>query len=155
MLSSQASFFFLIWKQCFIFLLLLSHFLRNVNSTNIEVFSISIPVLRDDAFVGSSFQEEFRIMQIQCPKVKVVQSCLPLCNPMGYTVHGILQARILEWVSLSLFQEIFPTQGSNPGLLHCRRLLYRLSHQISPECPKRLSISIYRLSIYLSIYLYL
>ena len=155
MLSSQASFFFLIWKQCFIFLLLLSHFLRNVNSTNIEVFSISIPVLRDDAFVGSSFQEEFRIMQIQCPKVKVVQSCLPLCNPMGYTVHGILQARILEWVSLSLFQEIFPTQGSNPGLLHCRRLLYQLSHQISPECPKRLSISIYRLSIYLSIYLYL
>ena len=32
-------------------------------------------------------------------KVKVAQSCLILCDPTGYTVHGILQARILEWVA--------------------------------------------------------
>ena len=32
-------------------------------------------------------------------KVKVAQSCLTLCNPMDYTVNGILQARILEWVA--------------------------------------------------------
>ena len=32
-------------------------------------------------------------------KVKVTQSCLTLCDPMDYTVHGILQARILEWVA--------------------------------------------------------
>ena len=32
-------------------------------------------------------------------KVKVTQSCLTLCNPMDYTVHGILQAKILEWVA--------------------------------------------------------
>ena len=32
-------------------------------------------------------------------KVKVTQSCLTLCNPMDYTIHGILQARILEWVA--------------------------------------------------------
>ena len=31
--------------------------------------------------------------------VKVAQSCLTLCDPMDYTVHGILQARILEWVA--------------------------------------------------------
>ena len=31
-------------------------------------------------------------------KVKIAQLCLTLCNPMDYTVHGILQARILEWV---------------------------------------------------------
>ena len=31
--------------------------------------------------------------------VKVAQSCPTLCDPMGYTVHGILQARILEWVA--------------------------------------------------------
>ena len=30
-------------------------------------------------------------------KVKVTQLCLTLCNPMDYTVHGNLQARILEW----------------------------------------------------------
>ena len=33
-------------------------------------------------------------------KVKVAQSCLTLCNPMDYAVHGILQARILEWVAV-------------------------------------------------------
>ena len=32
-------------------------------------------------------------------KVKVTQSCLTLCDPMDYTVHGILQARVLEWVA--------------------------------------------------------
>ena len=43
--------------------------------------------------------------------VKVTQSCLTLCDPMDYTVHGILQARILEWVA-------FPfSRGSlNPGI---------------------------------------
>ena len=33
-------------------------------------------------------------------KVKVVQLCLTLCDPMDYTVHGILQARILKWVAV-------------------------------------------------------
>ena len=32
-------------------------------------------------------------------KVKVAQSCPILCDPMDYAVHGILQARILEWVA--------------------------------------------------------
>ena len=31
-------------------------------------------------------------------KVKITQSCPALCDPMDYTVHGLLQARILEWV---------------------------------------------------------
>ena len=35
--------------------------------------------------------------------------------------------------SLSLLQRIFPTQGSNPGLPHCRQILYHLSHQGRPE----------------------
>ena len=34
-------------------------------------------------------------------KVKVTQSCPTLCDPMDYTVHGILQARILEWIAVS------------------------------------------------------
>ena len=32
--------------------------------------------------------------------VKVTQSCLTLCDPMDYTVHGIPQARILQWVAV-------------------------------------------------------
>ena len=35
--------------------------------------------------------------------------------------------------SLALFQGIFPTQESNPGLPHCRRILYQLSHKGSPR----------------------
>ena len=91
---------------------------------------------------------------------------------LDYTVNGILQARILEWVafpfsressqprnqtqvshmaldslpaepqgkpkntgvgSLSFLQWIFQTQELNQGLLHCRQILYQLSHQGSPR----------------------
>ena len=43
-------------------------------------------------------------------KVLVAQSCLTLCNPMdcsppGFSVHGILQARILEWVAIPFSRE--------------------------------------------------
>ena len=65
-------------------------------------------------------------------EVKVAQSCPTLCDPMYYTVHGILQAEYRSG-SLSLLPGIFPIQGSNPGLLHCRRILYQLSHQGSPR----------------------
>ena len=64
--------------------------------------------------------------------MKVAQSCPTLCDPKDYTVHGILQAGILELGSLSFLQGIFLTQGLNPGLPHCRRMLYQLSHQGSP-----------------------
>ena len=37
--------------------------------------------------------------------VKVTQSCPTLCEPMDYTVHGILQARILEWVAIPFSRE--------------------------------------------------
>ena len=53
----------------------------------------------------------------------------------GSSVHGISQASILEWVAISFSREIFPTQGLNTGLLHCRRILYCLSNQGSPYQP--------------------
>ena len=103
-------------------------------------------------------------------KVKVAHLCPTLCNPMDYTVHGLLQAGTLDWLafpfsrcsfqprdrtqvsctaggfftswatreaqeykywsgSLSLLQQIFPTQEWNRGLLHCRRILYQLSYK--------------------------
>ena len=51
------------------------------------------------------------------------QSCLTLCDstdcgPPGSSVRGISQARILEWVAIFSSRGIFPTQGSNPHLLH-------------------------------------
>ena len=60
----------------------------------------------------------------------VTQSCLILYNPMdcswpGSCVHGMNTGVC----SHSLLQRIFPPQGSNPGLLHCRWTLYHLSHE--------------------------
>ena len=37
-------------------------------------------------------------------KVKVAQLCSTLCNSVDYAVHGILQARILEWVAIPFFR---------------------------------------------------
>ena len=60
--------------------------------------------------------------------MRVAQSCPTLCNPIDYRVHGILQARILEWVAFPFF----PTQASNPGFPHCGWILHQLSHRGSP-----------------------
>ena len=42
--------------------------------------------------------------------MKVIQYCQTLCHPMDYVVHGILQAKILEWVATS------PGDLPNPGI---------------------------------------
>ena len=65
--------------------------------------------------------------------VKATQSCLTLCDPMDYTLHGILQARILKWVAFPFSRGIFPTQGLKLGIPHCRWILYQLSHQGGPR----------------------
>ena len=104
-------------------------------------------------------------------KVKVAQLCPTLWDPRDL-VHGILQARILEWVAFPFsrgssqprdWTQVFhiagwfftswatreaqeywsgepipspvdlPTQESNQGLLHCRRILYQLSYEGSPS----------------------
>ena len=51
-----------------------------------------------------------------------------LCDPVDYTVHGILQAKILAWVAFPFSKQVFPTQESNWCLLHCRQILYQLSY---------------------------
>ena len=77
-------------------------------------------------------------------KLKVAHSCLTLCDPMDYTVPGILQARITRVGSLSLLQGIFPTQGLNIGLRHCRQILYQLSHDGSPKTMEWVAFSFFR-----------
>ena len=66
----------------------------------------------------------------------VTQSCLTLrspmdCSPPGFSVHGDSPGQNTGVGSHALLQRIFPTQGSNPGLLHCRQILYYLSHRRS------------------------
>ena len=70
--------------------------------------------------------------------VSVALSCLTPCDPVAcsppvFSVHGILQAKLLEWVAI-----LFPRRSSQPRdrtwvLLHYRQILYHLSHQGSPS----------------------
>ena len=70
---------------------------------------------------------ECNIYHLRLPQTALVELCAysvmsdslwPLdCTLPDSSVHGISQARILEWVPISYSQEIFPTQGSNPWLL--------------------------------------
>ena len=64
-------------------------------------------------------------------RVKAAQSCPTHCDPIPG--HGILQARILEWVPVPFSDGIFPTQGWNPGLPHCRWIIYQVIHKGSPR----------------------
>ena len=83
----------------------------------------------------------------------VTQSCPSLCDPWTTTIYYILLLYIVDpWTTSpgssvhgdspgkntgvgchALLQGIFPTQGSNPSLPHCRQILHHLSHQWSPR----------------------
>ena len=68
---------------------------------------------------------------------EVAQSCPALCDPIdcsvpGFSVHGIFQAIVLEWIAISFSRDL-PNSGLEPGLPHCRQTLYHLSHQGSPQ----------------------
>jgi len=67
----------------------------------------------------------------------VAQSCPTLCVPMnrslsGSSIHGDSPGKKTRVCCHYLLWGFFPTQGLNPGLLHCRQILYCLSHQRSP-----------------------
>ena len=67
------------------------------------------------------------------------QSCPTLCNPRdcsppGFSVHGDSPGKDTGVGCQALLQGIFPSQGSNPRVLHCKWILHHLSHQGSPLC---------------------
>ena len=66
------------------------------------------------------------------------QSCSTLCKSIdcstpGFSFHGNSPGKNTGVGCHALLQGIFPTQRPNPGLLHCRWILYHLSHQGSPR----------------------
>ena len=73
-----------------------------------------------------------------------------LLNPVWLRLHGLYSpwnspGQNTGMGSLSLLQGIFPIHGLNPGLLHCRQILYQLSHKGSPLSP-RVCLNSYSLS---------
>ena len=68
----------------------------------------------------------------------VARSCPTLCDPMdcslpGSSVHGDCPSENPGASCHALLQGIFPTQGLNPSLPHCRQILQHLSHQRGPK----------------------
>ena len=79
------------------------------------------------------------IITLLCVCVLVTQSCPTLCNPMdcrppGSSVHGILQARILEWVAMPSSRGSSPPRDWTQVSCIGRQILYHLSHQGRPLC---------------------
>ena len=85
-------------------------------------------------------------LKLQRSDSEIAQSFPTLCDPRDCSllafsvhVHGILQARVLEWVAISFSRgssrpRDFPNPG-NLGLPSYRQTLYQLNHQGSPEMP--------------------
>ena len=68
--------------------------------------------------------------------------CDPMdCRPPGSSVHGDSPGKDAGVGCHSLLQGTFPTQGSNPGLPHCRWILYYLGYQGSPMLMSKFQIS--------------
>ena len=72
---------------------------------------------------GNCICKQFRFVLGICMPTKSLQSYPILCDPMDYSppgssVHGILQARILDWVAMPSSRGSFPTQELNQRLLH-------------------------------------
>ena len=66
---------------------------------------------------------DLELEAVKSLSMKVAQSCLTLCDPVDYSppgssVHGIFEARIMEWIAISFSRGLFSTQGSNLHLLH-------------------------------------
>ena len=106
-------------------------------NAGIEPRPSTFQVVQLDSLPTAPPGKPFRIIEYYNPKgskVKVSQSCPTLYNPMGGLYSPWNSAGQHTGVrSLSLLQGISPTQGLNPGLPHCRRILYQLSHKGSPK----------------------
>ena len=61
-------------------------------------------------------------------KLKVTQSCPTLCNPINYTVHGIHQVRILDWVTIPNSRFL-----PNPGIEPKRPTFQEVSLSVEPQ----------------------
>ena len=83
------------------------------------------------------------MISISCGKIFPVESQIESHSVVSHSLqpHGLYSpwnssGQNTGVGSLSLLKGILPTQGSNPGLLHCRQILYQLSHQGSPRILK-------------------
>ena len=99
---------------------------------NLQLVLSSVQILVGlSSFLNSSCFCQHSVYQMPCAQLLI---CVQLCHPMnlslpGSAVHGDSSDKNTGVGCHVLLQGIFPTQGLNPGLTHCRQILYQLSHQ--------------------------
>ena len=91
---------------------------------------LHVPLMSPIPRMPRFFLSIVRAWILNCAMLYLVTQLHPtLCDPMDYIARqaplsmGILQVRTLEWVVMPSSRGIFPTQGLNPGLPHCRWIL--------------------------------
>ena len=137
----MSSEFILLWYYCIRYVEKLYH--TNFNSSNINsttIYSIyhffsKIIEPPDKQVIWSVSHTDSAWCQLCCVPCLVAQSCPTLCDcsQPGFSVHGDFPDKNTGVGCHALLQGIFPTQGSNLVLPHCRWILYWLSHQGSPR----------------------
>ena len=93
---------------------------------------------------NQKYLHPYSLMRVLCCASCSVMStlCDPKdCNLPGSSVQGDSSDKNTGVGCHALLQGIFPTQGSNPGLLHCRQILHHLNHQESPRIPECVAYS--------------
>ena len=111
------------------------------NSTHFSILAWRIPWTEEPGRMQSMGSQKVGHDFSLC--LTYIQSESESCSVMSDSVTPwIIQSMVFSRPnsgvgSLSLLQGIFPTQGLNPGLPHCRQILYQLSHKKSCEMPGR------------------
>ena len=104
----------------------------SVVSQMLSLFNKRIKLLKQYSTFYFFFVRKWRCYKsVSCSVVS--DSLQPVCSPAGFSVHRILQTGIPEWVAPFLSPEDLPDPGMELGLLHCRQILYNLSHKGSPK----------------------
>ena len=126
---------------------IVDYFLGPSNGCSLDFGDTTLPWF--PAYIHEAFLLIF-LMILKCPRTlasdlfstyesesEVDQSCLSLCSPVdcslpGSSVRGIFHARVLEWVSIFFSRGSSRPRDRTRVFLHCRQMLYCLSHQEVP-----------------------
>ena len=109
-------------------------FYNNPSVGPFDLYEKSADIVR----LGNLYQQVSYLLFWWDGKVKSLSHVLTLCDPMdcsppGLSIHGIFQARVLEWIAISFSRgSSWPRDRTRPCLPHCRQTLYHLSHLGSP-----------------------
>ena len=96
-----------------------SNFLEEISSLSHSIVSLYLfALITEEGFlISPRYSSELCsqtgisfLFSAICSEVKVIQLFLILCNPMGYTVHWFLQARILGWVAFPFSRGFYQTR---------------------------------------------